>query len=104
MDFIDFSELCERLEGIPGRLEMTDIVSRAIPPLSDEEIPVFVRFLMGKIFPDWSPLKVGIGPNLLFEAVAYVAGKKKEEVIDEINRVGDAGAAIEHLLSSKEQT
>ncbi len=104
MDFIDFSGLCERLEGIPGRLEMTDIVSRVIPPLSDEELPVFVRFLMGKIFPDWSPLKVGIGPNLLFEAVAYVAGKKKEEVIDEINRVGDAGVAIEHLLSSKEQT
>lgn len=83
---------------------MIDIVSRAIPYLSDEELPVFVRFLMGKIFPDWSPLKVGIGPNLLFEAVAYVAGKKKDEVINEINRTGDAGVAIEHILSSKEQT
>lgn len=104
MDFIDFSRLCERIEGISGRLEMIDVVSRAIFPLSEEELPVFVRFLMGRIFPDWSPLKVGIGPNLLFEAVAYVAGKKKGEVIDEINRVGDAGIAIEHLLSSKEQT
>jgi DNA ligase-1 len=104
MDFIDFSKLCERIEGISGRLEMIDVVSRAIPPLNEEELPIFVRFLMGRIFPDWSPLKVGIGPNLLFEAVAYVAGKKKEEVIDEINRVGDAGTAIEHLLSSKEQT
>ncbi|MDG6258032.1 MAG: ATP-dependent DNA ligase [Methanomicrobiaceae archaeon] len=104
MDFIVFSQLCERLEGISGRLEMIDVVSRAIPPLSEEELPIFVRFLMGKIFPDWSPLKVGIGPNLLFEAVAYVAGKKKGEVIDEINRIGDAGIALEHLLSSKEQT
>jgi DNA ligase-1 len=58
----------------------------------------------GRIFPDWSPLKVGIGPNLLFEAVAYVVGKKKGAVVEEINLTGDAGNAIEHLIATKEQT
>ena len=34
-------------------------------PATDEELPVFVRFVMGRIFPDWSSRKLGIGPNLL---------------------------------------
>jgi DNA ligase 1 len=104
MDFSEFSRICQQLEGISGRLEMIDVISRVLPGLQDEELPVFVRFVMGRIFPDWSPEKLGIGPNLLYEAIAYVVGKKKDEVITVINRTGDVGAAVEELLASKEQT
>jgi DNA ligase-1 len=104
MRFIDFSRYCERLEAMSGRLETIDLVSEMLAPLEAEELPVVVRFVTGRIFPDWSPLKVGIGPNLLYEAVAYVVGKKKAAVIEEINRTGDAGNAIEHLIATKEQT
>jgi DNA ligase 1 len=104
MDFSEFSRICQQLEEISGRLEMIDVISRMLPSLQDEELPVFVRFVMGRIFPDWSPEKLGIGPNLLYEAIAYVVGKKKDEVITVINRTGDVGAAVEELLASKEQT
>jgi DNA ligase-1 len=104
MRFIDFSAYCERLEAMSGRLETIDLVSEMLAPLSEEELPIVVRFVTGRIFPDWSPLKVGIGPNLLYEAVAYVVGKKKVAVVEEINRTGDAGKAIEHLIATKEQT
>jgi DNA ligase-1 len=104
MLFIDFSRCCERLEGISGRLEMIDIISRELPGLSDEELPVFVRFIMGRIFPDWSSKKLGIGPNLLYEAAGYVAGVSKETVIATINRTGDVGRAVEELLAEKSQT
>ncbi|HOX35540.1 MAG TPA: ATP-dependent DNA ligase [Methanoregulaceae archaeon] len=104
MLFIDFSRCCERLEGTKGRLEMIDIVSREIPDLSDEELPIFVRFIMGRIFPDWSSQKLGIGPNLLYEAVRNVTGLQKSEVIDTINRTGDVGKAVEELLAVKTQT
>ena len=59
---------------------------------------------MGRIFPDWSSKKLGIGPNLLYIAIGYVAGMKKEEVVEKINATGDAGLAIEELLSIKSQT
>ena len=59
---------------------------------------------MGRIFPDWSPLKLGIGPNLLYEAVAYVAGMKKEAIVSAVSAEGDAGKAVEKLLLGKEQT
>jgi len=104
MLFIDFSRCCERLERTKGRLEMIDIISRELPDLSDEELPVFVRFVMGRIFPDWSSQKLGIGPNLLYEAIHNVTGQKKAVVIDKINRTGDVGKAIEELLAVKTQT
>ena len=104
MLFMEFSRTCEKLEGISGRLEMIDIISRVLPDLSDEELPVFVRFVMGRIFPDWSSRKLGIGPNLLYEAIGYVAGMKKEQVVEKINRTGDVGQAVEELLSLKSQT
>ncbi|MEN6442423.1 MAG: ATP-dependent DNA ligase [Methanoregula sp.] len=104
MLFMEFSRCCEQLEGISGRLEMIDVISRVLPGLSPDELPVFVRFIMGRIFPDWSSQKLGIGPNLLYEAVGYVAGVKKDVVIDTINRTGDVGTAVEELLSMKSQT
>jgi len=104
MNFPEFARVCEQLEGIPGRLAMIDLISRVLPTLSDEELPVFIRFVMGRIFPDWSPEKLGIGPNLLYEGVAYVAGIRKDEVVAIINRTGDVGIAAEELLARKEQT
>jgi len=104
MLFMDFSRACEQLEGTSGRLDMIDIISRILPTLTPEELPVFVRFVMGRIFPDWSSKKLGIGPNLLYEAIGYVAGMKKEQVIEKITITGDAGRAVEELLSIKSQT
>lgn len=103
MLFSEFSRYCEEIEGISGRLDMIDVVSRALPALSQEELPIFVRFIMGRIFPDWSPQKLGIGPNLLYEAVGYVAGVKKEAVIERINRSGDVGRVVEEFLTKKSQ-
>jgi len=104
MDFAEFSVICERIEGISGRLEMIAEIAAVLPALSDDELPVFVRFVMGRIFPDWSPLKLGIGPNLLYEAVSYVAGRKRAEVVAAVNETGDVGLAVERLLATKSQT
>ena len=103
MLFMDFSRCCERLEGTSGRLDMIDIIAQELPGLTDEELPVFVRFIMGRIFADWSSRKLGIGPNLLFEAIGAVAGVPKEKVVGKINSTGDVGQAVEELLAVKSQ-
>jgi DNA ligase-1 len=104
MNFLDFARICQQLEGLSGRLEMIGIISGVLPTLGDDELPIFIRFVMGRIFPDWSPEKLGIGPSLLYEGVAYVAGKHKEDVVSAVNRTGDVGKAVEELLATKEQT
>lgn len=83
---------------------MIEVIAGVLPTLSDDELPVFVRFVMGRVFPDWSPLKLGIGPNLLYEAVAYVAGRKRAAVVAAVNETGDVGLAVERLLAAKSQT
>ena len=89
---------------ISGRLEMIEVIAGVLSSLSNDELPVFVRFVMGRVFPDWSPLKLGIGPNLLYEAVGYVAGRKKAAVVAAVNETGDVGLAVERLLATKSQT
>ncbi|UUX91630.1 ATP-dependent DNA ligase [Methanoplanus endosymbiosus] len=104
MNFIDFSEFCNTLESISGRLEMIDLIAEKLPGLSDEDMPVFLRFITGRVFPDYSQDKIGIGPNHVYESVAYVIGKNRDYVIRKINSGGDVGKAVENLLAKKEQT
>lgn len=104
MRFIDFATYCRQLEEMSGRLEMIDLISRVLPGLDDDDLPVFVRFVMGRIFPDWSPLKIGIGPNLLFDAVTGIVDGTRDDIIHDINMTGDVGTAFENILSSKKSS
>ncbi len=104
MDFAEFAAVCSRIEDVPGRIDMTSIVRDVLKAADEPDLPVLVRFLMGRIFPDWSQEKIGIGPNHVYDAVAYVVGKDRGAVIREVNRGGDPGRAVEHLLARKEQT
>jgi len=104
VEFAEFARVCEQLEGLSGRLEMRDLLASLLPGLDDVELPVFVRFVQGRVFPDWSAEKLGIGPNLLYEAVAYVAGRKKADVVRLVNETGDPGVAVERLLAHRQQS
>lgn len=104
MNFQTFAELCQRIESIRGRLDTIDLLSETIRDLDPDDLAIFVRLILGKPFPAWSLLKLGIGPNLLYEAVAYVTGRNREEVIRTLNSVGDLGRAVEGMLASKSQT
>ena len=104
MLFREFAELCDRIETISSRLAMIEVLAEIFPSLSVEELPVFVRFMRGRIFPDWSSEKLGFGPGLLYEALAYVIGKKRQVVISAINSSGDTGRVVEELLGKREQT
>ncbi len=104
MQFVEFANICKKIEEIPGRLETADILAAEFPDLSEDELPVFVRFMRGKLFPDWSSEKLGFGPSLLYDALAYVIGKKRSYVVSAINNAGDVGKVVETLLEKREQT
>ncbi len=104
MEFLIFAELCRKIESVKGRLDTIDLLSCALKKVDLHDLPLFARLILGKPFPDWSPLKLGIGPNLLYESVAYVTGRSREKVITTLNSVGDLGRAVEDMLASKSQT
>ncbi|HJJ48225.1 MAG TPA: ATP-dependent DNA ligase [Methanocorpusculum sp.] len=104
MLFAEFARIASELEKVSSRLAMTDILAKYFPSLESDELKIFVRFMRGKLFPDWSAEKLGFGPALLYDALAYVIGKKKEYVIARINESGDTGEVVEELLNHREQT
>lgn len=104
MRFSEFADICDRIGKLSGRLEMIDSIAEILPGLDEANLPIFVRYIRGLIFADWSPAHLGIGPHLLYDAAAYVAGKKRGDVIDLVNRMGDAGQAVEIILAEKTQT
>ncbi|NLC91678.1 MAG: ATP-dependent DNA ligase [Methanocorpusculum parvum] len=104
MQFVEFAEICNTIEETSSRLATADILAEKFPGLTEEELPVFVRFMRGKLFPDWSSENLGFGPNLLYDALAYVIGKKRDYVVSAINNAGDVGKVVESLLEKREQT
>ncbi len=101
--FLDFAEVCSEIEAISGSLVITEIVSDFFKRLDDEELSITSHFIMGKIFPEWSPYEMGVGPSLLYDAanIAYGAGR------DKINKVlrstGDIGETFERLSKARTQ-
>jgi DNA ligase-1 len=58
---------------------------------------------MGRIFPDWSQLELGVGPGLLYDSICFIAGVGKDVLKDTIRDEGDVGLATEKLLGHKVQ-
>lgn len=103
MFFLDFAKTCREIENIPSRLAMTNLLAEAFPTIEDDELSIFVRFIRGKMFPDWSSEKLNFGPALLYESLRDVIGQKREFVISAINNSGDIGAVTEELLQTYKQ-
>ena len=104
ISFLTFASLCQKLESESSRLQKADILAEALRTMSQSDIAPSIYLIRGAPFPEWSQEKLGIGPNLLYEAVAYVSGITKDEVIARLNTVGDVGSAVEELLEHKSQT
>ena len=104
MRFLEFAEICQKIEQMSSRLAMADALAEVFPSIPDDELQIFVRFSRGRLFPDWSAEKLMFGPSLLYEALAYVIGKKREYVVSAINASGDTGSVVEELLAKREQT
>ena len=104
MDFLTFATLCQALESESSRLKKRDILAEKLRTMSESDIAPCLYLIRGTPFPEWSQETIGIGPNLLYEAVAYVSGIKRDEVIARLNTVGDIGSAAFELLEHKSQT
>jgi len=59
--FERFAEVCSTIENIAGSLEITSVVAQLLKEVSDDELPIVTRFIMGHLFPVWSNKESGIG-------------------------------------------
>jgi DNA ligase-1 len=104
MEYQKLTDVYERLEATPSKLEKTEIIAGLLGDTPDELLDIVPSLLMGRIFPDWSQLELGVGPGLLYDSICFIAGVSKEALKGTIRDEGDVGKATEKLLENKVQT
>jgi DNA ligase-1 len=98
--FEEFANICKRIEDIPGSLEMTSVISDFLKEVSDEELEIATRFIMGRVFPVWSNEETGIGPSLLYTAISKTSSIPVKKIETFVKETGDIGLAAKKAIAS----
>ena len=104
MDLERLTAVYVRLDGISGRLAMTDMVAEFIKEGPDDLLSTVLLFLRGTPFPPWSSLELGIADKLMVKALSSVSGMREEKIDELMRKVGDLGLVAEGILVNKPQT
>ncbi|MFQ5887533.1 MAG: DNA ligase, partial [Candidatus Hydrothermarchaeales archaeon] len=104
MDYSELTKVYGELEATTSKLEKTEIISNFLSRIPKDLLPIVPLLVMGEVFPEWSPLELGIGPSLLYESISFVSGKNKKEIEDLLREEGDIGLATEKIFGKKIQT
>jgi len=98
---LSFAELCQRVEGVSGSLEKVDLVAAFLKNLDDDELAVASGFIMGDLFSPSMDLVMGVGPSILYEAMARACGCSTERISDMLRATGDPGLVASASVDKK---
>jgi len=98
---LSFAELCQRVEGVSGSLEKVDLVAAFLKNLDDNELAVASGFIMGDLFSPSMDLVMGVGPSILYEAMARACGCSTERISDMLRATGDPGLVASASVDKK---
>ena len=98
---MSFAELCQRVEGVSGSLEKVDLVAAFLKNLDDDELAVASGFIMGDLFSPSMDLVMGVGPSILYEAMARACGCSTERISDMLRATGDPGLVASASVDKK---
>ncbi|MEM4307727.1 MAG: ATP-dependent DNA ligase [Thermoplasmata archaeon] len=103
MNFIELAQLFEKIEETTKRLEITDLLSALLKQLSPEEIDKVCYLLLGRIYPDFVGIEVGVAEALLLRALSLAAGIKSQVIEETVKKTGDIGKCAEEVVRQKKQ-
>ena len=98
---MSFAELCQRVEGVSGSLEKVDLVAAFLKNLDDDDLAVASGFIMGDLFSPSMDLVMGVGPSILYEAMARACGCSTERISDMLRATGDPGLVASASVDKK---
>jgi len=98
---LSFAELCQRVEGVSGSLEKIDLVAAFLKNLDDDDLAVASGFIMGDLFSPSMDLVMGVGPSILYEAMARACGCSTERISDMLRATGDPGLVASAAVDKK---
>ncbi|MBA2846857.1 DNA ligase-1 [Methanococcus maripaludis] len=106
MLFSDFCKILDKIEKTTKRLEKTDYFVELIDFIKTsgkpENLKQVSQITIGRVFAEFENKEIGIGPNLLLEAVK-TTGIPEKDLKSKIKETGDIGTAVENLSSNIKQ-
>ncbi len=93
----------EKIEATTKRLEMTDHLVKLLEDTPKDVIEKIVYLTLGKLYPDFSGIEIGIAEKLAIRAVARAAGHKETEIEEDLRKTGDLGETAQKFLEKKTQ-
>jgi len=103
MRYKRLAELYESLSATTKRLEKTEILSKFLREINEEDKEI-LYLLLGEIYPEYSEKKIGISNQLAIQAISKSTGTEKDKVVKEWKTIGDIGKVAEKLTKEKKQS
>ncbi|MCX6678253.1 MAG: ATP-dependent DNA ligase [Methanothrix sp.] len=99
--FLAFAKLCREVEAVSGSLEKIDLVAAFLAGLDEAELPVACSYAMGTLFPPSLDLVMGVGPRILYEALAKACGCPAEQISEMLRATGDPGLVAAGIVEKR---
>ncbi len=99
--FLAFAKLCQEVEAVSGSLEKVDLVAAFLAGLDEAELAVACNYVMGTLFPRSLDLDLGVGPSILYEALAKAGGCPAEQISQMLRTTGDPGLVAAGIAVKK---
>ena len=103
MKYSELVEYYERLEATDSSLEETDILAELFRDSSPEEIEVLAVLAMGRPFPAWKDLDIGVASKLMVKAISSATGISEDKINDKWKETGDLGVTAQEFVEKKKQ-
>lgn len=97
MEYSRLVETYQQLEDTQSTLEKTSILADFFEK-SGEELPKVVLLAMGRAFPSWQDLDLGISSKTMVDIIREATGKTESEIETAWKEEGDLGSAAEIVL------
>lgn len=101
-----YSEIVEaynRIEATTKRLEITDHLVRLIKQTPKEIIDKVAYLTLGRLYPLFVPIEMGIAEKTAIKAIATAFGEPASQVEEKLKETGDIGLTVEQLAQAKTQ-
>ncbi|MBN2127285.1 MAG: ATP-dependent DNA ligase [Candidatus Diapherotrites archaeon] len=103
MDFSIVADFFQKIESASSRLEMTDFYAELLNKTDLTDIKEVIYLSQGKIAPDFNGIELGLGENLVIEAIRKTTGYSKEKIMQDFLKKGDLGEVIYFFSANKIQ-
>jgi len=99
--FLAFANLCQKAEETSGSLDKIDLVAAFLGSLEESELAICCNYVMGTLFPPGLELDLGVGPSMLYQALARACGCPLAQVTDMLRATGDPGLVAAGMVEKK---